>query len=47
MKNNYDVKLLQWLNKIIKYTLLMSKDSFAYLPHRIIFFYINNNALLT
>ena len=29
MKDNYDVKLIQWLNKIIKYTLLMSKDSFT------------------
>ena len=29
MKDNYDVKLLQWVNRIIKYTLLMSKDLFT------------------
>ena len=29
MKDNYDGKLLRWLNKIIKYTLLLSKDSFT------------------
>ena len=50
MKDNYDVKLLQWENKIIKYTLLMSKVSFTTMfytrTHTHLYVYIMCNAYI-